>query len=42
LFFFYLVARAADDRGEDGARGVVTGKAGLAHAGAIVHNQGSN
>merc|ERR1711872_1016663 len=29
----------ADDRGEDGARSVITGKAGLAHAGAIVDNQ---
>merc|ERR1711872_602808 len=29
----------ADDRGEDGARSVITGEAGLAHAGAIVDNQ---
>ena len=31
-----------DDGGEDGAGGVVAGEASLAHAGAIVHNQGSN
>jgi len=37
-----LVARAADDRGEDGAGRVVTGKAGLAHAGAVVDHEGSN
>jgi len=29
----------ADDGGEDGARSVITGEAGLAHAGAIVDNQ---
>merc|ERR1711931_351735 len=31
----------ADDGGEDGARSVITGEAGLAHAGAIVDNQSS-
>ena len=35
-----LVARAANDRGEDGARGVVAGEAGLAHAGAVVDHEG--
>ena len=33
---------AADDGGEDGPRGVVSGEPGLAHAGAIVHHQSSN
>merc|ERR1719447_127318 len=37
-----LVAGAAHDGGEDGAGSVVTGKAGLAHAGAIVNNQSGN
>ena len=37
-----LVAGATDDGREDGARRVVTGKAGLAHAGTIVHDQGSH
>lgn len=31
---------AADDGREDGAGSVVAGKAGLAHAGAVVHNEG--
>ena len=36
------MAGTADDGGEDGAGGVVAGETGLAHAGAIVHNQGGN
>ena len=35
----YLVTRATDDGGEDGPGGVITGEAGLAHAGSVVHNQ---
>ena len=35
----YLMPGAADDGREDGSRGVVTGEAGLAHAGAIVNYQ---
>ncbi len=38
----YLVARTADNGGEDGARSVITGEAGLAHAGAVVDNQSRN
>eukprot|EP00053_Salpingoeca_punica_P013702 m.123980 g.123980 ORF g.123980 m.123980 type:complete len:429 (+) comp16274_c1_seq2:170-1456(+) len=37
-----LVAGAADNRGEDGAGGIVTGETGLAHAGAVVDDQSSN
>merc|ERR1719385_114285 len=37
-----LVAGTADDGGEDGAGSVVTGEAGLAHAGAVVNDQGSH
>ena len=33
---------ATDDRGEDGAGSVISGESGLAHSGAIVHNEGSN
>ncbi len=36
------MTRATDDGGEDGARSVITGETGLAHAGAIVHNEGLN
>jgi hypothetical protein len=36
------VARAADDRREHGARGVVTGKAGFAHARTVVDDQSLN
>jgi hypothetical protein len=36
------VLGAADDGGEDRAGRVVTGEAGLAHAGAIVHNESLN
>ncbi|EZA62928.1 hypothetical protein X777_04637 [Ooceraea biroi] len=32
---------ATNDRGEDGARSVVSGETGFAHAGAIVYDQGS-
>jgi hypothetical protein len=35
-----LVARAAHNGREDGARGVVTGKTSLAHAGAVVYHEG--
>ena len=31
--------RASNDRGEDSTRGVVSGKAGLAHTRAIIDNQ---
>ncbi|KAE8746209.1 hypothetical protein FOCC_FOCC007081 [Frankliniella occidentalis] len=37
-----LVTGATDDGGEDGAGSVVTGEAGLAHAGAIVDYESSN
>ena len=37
-----LVARAADDRGEDGAWRVVAGEAGLDHAGAVVADEGGD
>ena len=37
-----LVTRAAHDGGKHGAGGVVTGEAGLAHAGAVVDHQGLN
>jgi hypothetical protein len=36
------VARAAHNGREDGARGVVTGETGLAHAGAVVYHEGLN
>ena len=38
----YLVARASNDGGEDGSRGVITGKAGLAHATAVVDHEGGH
>jgi hypothetical protein len=34
-----LVTGSADDGGEDSAGGVVSGESGLAHAGAVVHDQ---
>merc|ERR1712045_199675 len=37
-----LVAGTSNDGGEDGPGGVVSGEAGLAHAGAIVAHKGSN
>merc|ERR1719348_349183 len=37
-----LVTGATNDGGEDSAGSVISGKPGLAHAGAIVNNQGSN
>merc|ERR1712242_208 len=37
-----LVAGAADDGGEDSSGSVISGESSLAHAGAIVNNQGSN
>ena len=36
------VLKLTNDGGEDGAGGVVTGKAGFAHAGAIIDHKGSN
>ena len=38
----HLVTGTAHDGGEDGPGGIVTGKAGLAHARAIVHDQSGN
>ena len=35
----HLMSRSADDRREDGPGGVVSGKPGFAHAGAIVDDQ---
>merc|ERR1712203_447310 len=37
-----LVAGTSDDGGEDGPGGIVSGKASLAHAGAIVADKSSN
>merc|ERR1719471_2160627 len=37
-----LVAGTADDGGEDSSGSVISGEASLAHAGAIVNNEGSN
>ena len=37
-----LMSRAADDGGKDGPGSVVTGKPGLAHAGAIVNHEGGH
>merc|ERR1719336_1723164 len=37
-----LVAGTSNDGGEDGPGGVISGEASLAHAGAIVNNEGSN
>ena len=37
-----LVTGTANDGGEDGPWGIVSGKSSLAHAGAIVDNQSSN
>ncbi|KAH9400907.1 hypothetical protein TYRP_002488 [Tyrophagus putrescentiae] len=34
-----LVTGSADDGGEDGSGGVISGETGLAHTGAIVHNE---
>jgi hypothetical protein len=36
----HLVTGAADDGGEDGAGGVVTGETGLDHTGAVVAHDG--
>ena len=36
------MAGTADNGGEDSPGGVITGEAGLAHAGAIVDNQSGN
>lgn len=38
----YLVTGAADDGGEDGARGVIAGEASLAHTRSVVDNQRGN
>ena len=35
----YLMTRATDDGGEDGAGSIVSGETGLAHARAVVNNQ---
>jgi len=40
--FTNLVARATNDRGEDGPRSVIAGETGLAHAGAIINDQSGN
>jgi hypothetical protein len=32
----------ADDRGEDGAGGIITGKTGLDHAGTVVNDESLN
>ena len=40
--FFYLMPGASNNGGEDSPGGVITGKAGLAHAGAIVNDQSGN
>merc|ERR1711975_122282 len=37
-----LVAGTANNGGEDGSGSVISGETGLAHAGAIVNNEGSN
>merc|ERR1719376_260384 len=37
-----LMPWATDDGWEDGPGGVITGETGLAHAGAIVHDQSGN
>merc|ERR1719323_951960 len=37
-----LMSWSAHNRGEDGSRSIVSGKTGLAHAGAVVDNEGSN
>ena len=41
-FWSYLVAGASNDGGEDSPGGVITGKAGLAHAGAVVNDKSGN
>lgn len=38
----YLVSGATHDGREHGTRSIVSGKTGLAHAGAIVNNEGCN
>ena len=38
----YLVAGASNDGGEDSPGGVITGEAGLAHAGAVVDDKSGN
>lgn len=37
-----LMSRTANDRGEDGPRGIVSGESGLAHSRAIVHHESSH
>merc|ERR1719153_2231761 len=37
-----LMTRATHDGGEDGARGVVAGETGFAHAGSVVDDQSRN
>ena len=36
------MARAPNDGGKDGSRGIVTGETGLAHATSIVDHEGGN
>ena len=38
----YLMTGTSDDGGEDGTGRVISGETGLAHAGAIVHDQSGN
>jgi len=38
----HLMTRTADDGGKDGARRVISGEPGLAHAGAVVADQSGN
>ncbi len=42
LIEIYLMSGASNDGGEDGPGGIITGEAGLAHAGPIVHDQSGN
>ena len=37
--FYYLMAWASNNRGEDSPGGIISGETGLAHAGAIVNDQ---
>ena len=36
------MARTADNGGEDGTRGVISGESSFAHTGSVVHNQSRN
>ena len=37
--FYYLMAWASNNRGEDSPGGIISGETGLAHAGAIVNDK---